>query len=269
MNNYFDMTRDVKANRIAYDFWRSKIHARIKDARKAELVAPKEPPHPFGGKRVSLEQDLYDLLNKPNVDVIDVKTSPIVRFEKDGIRQADGTFHKLDVIALATGFDSITGGLKDMKITGLNGQILAEKWKLGTTAYLGMATAGFPNFWFTYGPLAPTAFSNGPSSIEIQADWLVDCFVSMREKGSTMINTQDNAEKWWRQHVNEESVKGLRGHTDSWYNGSNIPGKPKEALNYAGGIPLYLKTLNDVAQEGYKGFTLQQTQDQSIRYPRL
>jgi hypothetical protein len=44
---------------------------------------------------------------------------------------------------------------------------------------------------------------------------------------------------------------GLRGHTDSWYNGGNIPGKPKEALVYVGGFPLYIKTLEALKEEGY------------------
>jgi hypothetical protein len=39
--------------------------------------------------------------------------------------------------------------------------------------------------------------------------------------------------------------------------GTNIPGKTKEALNYGGGIPLYIKTINDVLANGYEGFIVQ------------
>lgn len=38
--------------------------------------------------------------------------------------------------------------------------------------------------------------------------------------------------------------------------GTNIPGKPREALNYAGGIPLYLKTIQEAIQPEWKGFTV-------------
>jgi hypothetical protein len=63
------------------------------------------------------------------------------------------------------------------------------------------------------------------------------------------------------------------------YNGANIPGKacsdsydwtyesvtdlslilgkPKEALNYAGGIPIYIKEIGRERDEGYPGFQLQ------------
>jgi len=81
------------------------------------------------------------------VDVVDVRNNPIKRFVSDGIIQEDGTFHKLDIVALATGFDSITGGLKDMKISGVDGEILTEKWAKGTWTYLGISTARFPNFF--------------------------------------------------------------------------------------------------------------------------
>ena len=34
------------------------------------------------------------------------------------------------------------------------------------------------------------------------------------------------------------------------------PGKPKEALNFAGGIPVYIKEIGRERDEGYPGFEL-------------
>lgn len=48
MNNYYDMTREKRANRVAYEYWKRRIRERVKDQRKAELLAPTEPPHYFG-----------------------------------------------------------------------------------------------------------------------------------------------------------------------------------------------------------------------------
>ncbi|KAK5390164.1 hypothetical protein LTS13_000245 [Exophiala xenobiotica] len=281
MNNYYDMTRENTANQQAYNFWRDRVRERVHDPRKAELLAPWERPHLFGGKRLSLEQDFYDHFNKnlrqPNVDVVDVRNNPIKRFVSDGIIQEDGTFHKLDIVALATGFDSITGGLKDMKISGVDGEILTEKWAMGTWTYLGISTARFPNFFLefpwpeevescgkyadgefpsTYGPQAPTAFSNGPSCIEVQGDWIVNVLSDLREKGLKKIDAKRKAEEDWRALVFELINDTPRGKVDSWYNGANIPGKPREHLNYAGGIPRYKKTLENVRQDGYEGFVV-------------
>lgn len=38
---------------------------------------------------------------------------------------------------------------------------------------------------------------------------------------------------------------------------ANIPGKPKEALNYSGGIPLYDKECREALNNGFEGFQTQ------------
>jgi cation diffusion facilitator CzcD-associated flavoprotein CzcO len=215
-NSYNDILTDPVCNRHCYDFWARKTRARIHDKETADTLAPLEPPHPFGAKRPSLEQDYYDSFNLPNIHAISVKENPIVEVVPEGIMTADGTLHKLDIIALATGFDAVTGGLKNIKITGLGGQVLADKWEKGTWTYLGMATSGFPNFFFTYGPQAPTAFSNGPACLEPQCDWIVQVLTEMREKGLKTIDTKKQAEEDWRDLVNKQSEKTLRHNTQSW-----------------------------------------------------
>src|SRR5438105_4122128 len=123
------MLMDPKANRIVYDFWARKIRERITDPEKRDILAPLEPPHPFGGKRLSLEQDFYEQMNKPHVSIINIRQNPIDRVVREGIVTADGKLHEFDVIAIATGFDSFTGGLKDINPIGVRGAPLREKWK--------------------------------------------------------------------------------------------------------------------------------------------
>lgn len=36
--------------------------------------------------------------------------------------------------------------------------------------------------------------------------------------------------------------------------GANVPGKPRESLNYAGGIPRYVRECKEVAEKNYDGF---------------
>jgi cation diffusion facilitator CzcD-associated flavoprotein CzcO len=253
-NNYSDMLTDKVANMEAYRFWLKKVRARITDPEKREILAPIEPPHPFGGKRLSLEQDFYEQMDRPHVYIVDIKKNPVAEVVPRGIITADGKLHEFDIIALATGFDSITGGLKDISIRGINGETLSKKWEKGTWTYLGISTSGFPNFFFLYGPQGPTAFSNGPSCVEPQGDWVVDVLNGMRAKGLTRIDATRDAELEWKKQVNALHAKSLRNTVDSWYMGTNIPGKPREPLNYAGGVPLYIKTINDVLKNGYEGF---------------
>ncbi len=119
-----------------------------------------------------------------------------------------------------------------------------------------MTTHGFPNFYFTYGPQGPTAFSNGPSCNELQGDWIVSVVEHLKKERLTSFDPKVEEEQRWKKSVNELALKGVRGHTNSWYNGSNIPGKPIEPLNYAGGLPLYIKEISREKDESYPGFEL-------------
>ncbi|KAI9812561.1 MAG: hypothetical protein M1827_004550 [Pycnora praestabilis] len=250
---YKDMLFDMKANREAYNFWAKKTRARINDPKQRDILAPLEPPHAFGTKRPSLEQNYYDQFNKENFNVVDIKSNPIAEVKPNGIVLEDGTLHEVDVIALATGFDSLTGGMKSMGLVNVNGQPLTETWKMGTFSYLGMTCNGYPNMFFLYGAQGPTAFSNGPSCVEVQGDWIVDAIKKLKADGIKTFNPSQDAEQEWRRKVTELSDKTLFPGTSSWYMGANIPGKPREQLNYAGGIPLYDKECRDTLPN-WKGF---------------
>ena len=43
---------------------------------------------------------------------------------------------------------------------------------------------------------------------------------------------------------------------DSWYRGANIPGKPRVFMPYVGGVHRYKVKCDEVARNGYEGFTL-------------
>lgn len=76
----------------------------------------------------------------------------------------------------------------------------------------------------------------------------------MRSEGKTKINAKKEAEEQWKESVNKMHEMTLRHNVDSWYMGTNIPGKPRQVLNYAGGVPLYIKTINDVLRNDLEGF---------------
>lgn len=42
---------------------------------------------------------------------------------------------------------------------------------------------------------------------------------------------------------------------DSWYMGANIPGKPRQLLNFPG-VPIYMDQCNAAAAKDYEGFVL-------------
>ena len=167
LGNYSDMLLSKDANNLAYRFYHQRTAPRIKDPELANLLLPEKPPHPFGTKRVSLEQDYFETFEKPNVKLVSLTANPIKRFVPGGIETTDGHIHDLDLVVLATGFDSVSGGIVNIDIQGASDSI-ATKWSHGIYTHLGMATNGFPNMFFTYGPQAPTAFATGPATAELQ-----------------------------------------------------------------------------------------------------
>ncbi|KAF9263926.1 cyclohexanone monooxygenase [Marasmius fiardii PR-910] len=253
---FTDTGINQEANDGVYAFWQSKVRARLRDPKMQEKLAPTIPPHPLGGRRPSLEQTYYEVFNQDNVDLNDLNENPIAEFTSKGIITGDGQEHEFDVIVLATGWDSVTGSMTNINLRGVGGQSIAEKWKDGVYTNLGMTTSGFPNMFFTYGPQAPTAFSNGPSCIEPQGDWISGCIRHMKENDLTKIDATPEAEQNWRGMVMGIYDKLLMKKARGWWNGANIPGKPVELLSFPGGIPTYFKICTETAEKGYEGFVL-------------
>ncbi|OCL04332.1 putative flavo protein [Glonium stellatum] len=253
LGTYKDMLFDAKANRRAYDFWAKNVRNRIGDPKKRELLAPLEPPHPFGVKRPCLEQNYYEQFNRPNVDIVDIKQNPITEFTPTGILTSNGTLHEFDVIAVATGFDITTGGMTNMGLRSIHGTTLQDEWRSAANTYLGTTVSGYPNMFHLYGPHGPTLLSNGPSSIEVQGRWIVDAIKKMEKEGLKYIDPTPEATKAWKERINYLSDISLFPTTKSTYMGGSLPGKAFEQVNYAGGIPNYALEIREALPE-WKGF---------------
>lgn len=249
-----DVLLDEDANRTAYNFWRDKTRARIKNPVLADKLAPMEPPHPFGVKRPSLEQWYYEIFNQSNVSLVDVGDTPIEEVVPEGIRTSQGVC-ELDILVLATGFDAATGGLTQIDIRGIGGKSLKEKWAQGASTQFGIATSGFPNMLMLYGPQSPAGFCNGPTCAELQGEWVVSCMKYLRDKGFEQIEATVEAENAWTAHISETAEMTLFPKAKSWYMGANIPGKPLQLLNYPS-VPMYMELCEASAAAGYSGFAL-------------
>jgi cation diffusion facilitator CzcD-associated flavoprotein CzcO len=230
--SYKDMLFNTEANNVAYNIWRKWVHSRVKDSKKAELLAPEKPPHAFGIKRPSLEQDFYEVVDQPNVDIVDINEMTIVEITDTGIRTSDGLVHDVDVIILATGFDAVTGGLTSIDLRGTDGRSIKEAWADGTRTSFGLAVPKFPNLFPLYGPQSPTAFANGPTCTQVQAAWVDKMLKIMREQGIARIEPSESAVDRWVSNVKTAWDSSLFPGAKSWYQGANIPGKKVEPLNW-------------------------------------
>jgi cyclohexanone monooxygenase len=251
---FIDIILDKESNRLAYEFWRDKTRARIKDPAIAEKLAPTSAPHPFGAKRPSLEQWYYEVFNQDNVTLVDLREEPIEEITPNGARTTRREFD-LDLLVLATGFDASTGGLTQFDIHGASGGTLRDAWKNGVQTYLGIAVPDFPNMLMLYGPQSPTAFCNGPTCAELQGNWVVDCLSYLRDHGFMRIEASVDAAAMWTQHMADLASGTLLPEAESWYMGANIPGKPRQLLHHPG-LQLYLAYCRESAENGYSGLVL-------------
>ena len=157
---------------------------------------------------------------------------------------------------MATGFDAVTGGLTNIDIRNTEGKNFKDVWTEGVRTYLGVATSGFPNLLFGYGPESPCAFCNGPTSAEYQGELIVDILKHMRDKGLSRIEADPSYQEVWHKELCDFWNATLFPNAKSWYQGSNIPGKKEEPLNFPMGLPTYIQKFKESADNGYAGFTL-------------
>ncbi len=251
--SFKDLATDLRANATASEFIRSKIREIVKDPETAEKLVPVD--HPFTSKRALIDTNYFETYNRPNVTLVDIRHSPIQEITPKGIRTEDAEY-ELDVIVFATGFDAMTGAFNRIDIRGRGGEALKDKWAAGPKTYLGLASAGFPNFFMITGPGSPSVLSNMPVSIEQHVEWIAQLVEDMRERGVEVVEADPEAEEAWVAHVNEVAEQTLFMLADSWYLGANIPGKPRVFMPYPGGVGVYREKCDEVRANGYEGFIL-------------
>ncbi len=250
---FTDLAINKDANETAAEFVRSKIREIVKDPATAELLCPKD--YPFATKRLCVDTGYFETYNRPNVSLVDVKSTPIEEITPDGVRVGD-TQYEFDAIVFATGFDAMTGALLNIDIRGRGGLTLKDKWEHGPRTYLGLQVAGFPNLFTITGPGSPSVLSNMIVSIEQHVDWISDCLSYLREHELQTIEATVQAEDAWVDHVNEVANFTLYPQANSWYIGANVPGKPRVFMPYIGGVNLYAERCAQVAANDYEGFQL-------------
>jgi cyclohexanone monooxygenase len=253
MSVYNNLAVDKAANDTAADFVREKIAEIVRDPQTAKLLQPNN--HPIGSKRICIDSDYFATFNRPNVTLVDIRSSPIDEILPNAVR-AGGRDYEVDALVLATGFDAMTGSVAKIDIRGRNGQTLNQKWTEGPKTYLGLMSAGFPNLFIITGPGSPSVLSNMIVSIEQHVDWIADCVGWMRDRGLAAMEADKDAEDKWVTHVNEVAHTTLYPQANSWYMGANIPGKPQIFMPYIGGVGVYRQICNDVAAKGYEGFAM-------------
>ncbi len=251
--SYTDLLLDEAANKTASDFVRARIRETVKDPDVAETLCPND--HPIGTKRLILDTDYYETYNRENVTLVNARKTPIEYLTAAGIRTSDADY-EFDAVVFATGFDAMTGAMKEIDIRTDEGFEIKSKWEDGPQTYLGIMIHGFPNMFMVTGPGSPGVKSQMILSCEQHVDFIANCIDMMRDKGHDVIEPTAAAEQGWTQHVVEVGDSTLYPLANSWYTGANIPGKPRVFMPYVGGVHKYTEKLREVVDGDYEGFVL-------------
>nr|WP_305853099.1 hypothetical protein [Aquihabitans sp. G128] len=105
------------------------------------------------------------------------------------------------------------------------------------------------------GPGSPSVLTNMVVSIEHHVDWITACVEHLRAAGLRTIEAQPAAVDEWVEYVNVVASFTLFPSCNSWYLGANVPGKTRVFMPLPG-FPEYRAHADQVAADGYPGFTL-------------
>ncbi|WP_030176608.1 flavin-containing monooxygenase [Spirillospora albida] len=185
---------------------------RVRDAATRRRLLP---DYELGCKRVLVSSDFYPALNLPGVELV---TSPITEVTADGPRTADGRLHPADTIVLATGFRS-HDFVAPMRVTGLDGRDLGDAWKDGARAYLGLAVAGFPNFFLLYGPNTNVGSGSIVHMLESQFAYVLQAVRALAQDGVRYMDVREDVLDDFDRRTMErlDGTVWNAGGCESWY----------------------------------------------------
>jgi cation diffusion facilitator CzcD-associated flavoprotein CzcO len=256
--NFRDILSNQQVNDEFSDFLKAKIRERVTDPGVAEQLIPMN--HGFGARRPPFESGYYEVFNQPNVELANVRESPIEQITATGIRTAAREYD-LDMIVIATGFDLMTGSLFRIDWTGQEGRQLEDHWSAGPRTYMNMQVAGFPNMFLVMG----AGLGNWTRAAEQNVEWVTECIRYMQEHGYDRVSTSTEAENGWIKTVWDLMKDTPASKLEREYHfGTNIPGKPKAFYGgYPGGFAKFRQICDSVVASDYEGFVFSQSDQPS------
>ncbi|MEM7080068.1 MAG: NAD(P)/FAD-dependent oxidoreductase [Pseudomonadota bacterium] len=224
----------------------------IKDGlgEKTHYVEKCVPEFPVWGKRLIVDNGWYETLARDNVDLI---TDAITKIVPEGVVTADGTLHEVDILILATGFQS-NNFLWPIAIQGKDGAVLSEVWGESANAYKGISVPGFPNLFCLYGP--NTNIVHGGSiiyQVECQIHYVMQAISALINRSIAAIDVKREVNAAYNERVQSISRTLAWGHpgVESWYKNS----EGRVVNNSPFSLQEYWSVTHELSLEDYEQFT--------------
>jgi cyclohexanone monooxygenase/acetone monooxygenase len=189
------------------EFARDQMRAALPDAPLAEALVPADLH--LGERRPALVAGYLEAFRCDHVDVVDLRRTPITRLHPTGLELADGTFHPLDVLAMARAHDGGAPAITLVDVRGRDDRALAQEWggafgpatanaPGATHSTLGLAKHGYPNLFATAAPIAPSlASANMGPVLSLQCEWIDRAIGDLLAAGLTRMEPTVAGEHAW------------------------------------------------------------------------
>jgi cation diffusion facilitator CzcD-associated flavoprotein CzcO len=166
-------------------------------------------------KRLIYASDFYPAMCSPNASLV---TDGIDRIDANGVWTCDGVHHPLDVLVMATGFDT-KRFILPTRVSGENGVDLGAFWDGVPRAHRAVCVPGFPNFWMLEGPTGPIGNFSLIAISEAQVDYLIQCLDEMKQRKASSIAPTAAAFAHYNTAIAKAALKTswYTGGCQSWY----------------------------------------------------
>lgn len=186
---------------------------RNKQVRDPALRQRLTPPYPLGCKRIIYSNDFYPALTRPNVELV---TDAIERITAHGILTTDGRERTIDALVCATGFD-VAHLLSSIRVSGLQGRTLSDRWSQGPEAYHGITVSGFPNLFLMLGPNTATGHTSTLLYIEPEVDHAIACMQAVRDGRHRWIDVKPEVLRAHNDRLQARLGQSVWSQCRSWY----------------------------------------------------
>ena len=252
---FSDQMIDIAANEEARKFYEEKVRAVIDDPEVAELLIPND--HPIGTKRICTDTNYFQTFNRAHVELVSVRRTPIESDRRDGYqhlgralrRRCDRAGHRIRRDDRALGQDRHRRSRRAGRCatTGPTARAPISDW----------VSTDFPNLFLVSGPGAPAVLANMVLHAEAHVNWIADAISYLDEHGHAAIEADRRRR---RRTGTPNSTSGptprcSRGPTPGTWAPTCLASHGFSCCSSADSLP-YLDICNEVANAGYKGFSL-------------
>jgi cation diffusion facilitator CzcD-associated flavoprotein CzcO len=198
--------------RAAEKVAKAHLSAQVSDPQLRRLLTPR---YRLGCKRILISNEYYPALCKPNVAVVD---GGLQEIRSRSVLGTDGVERDVDTIIFGTGFHA-TDPPQAGYVWGRQGQLLADSWRAGMSAYLGTACHGFPNAFMLVGPNTGLGHSSMIYMIESQVAHVMEALRAMERRGAAEIEVRSETQTAYNAELQRklEGTVWNSGGCRSWY----------------------------------------------------